>query len=90
MKKDFWLERWERQETGFHQDEFNPYLHQYWRDLHLARDSQVFVPLCGNSRSMRDENEPDHATDNKNHCGGNYNLLQNIHIFLFIMRAAAE
>jgi thiopurine S-methyltransferase len=52
MKKDFWLERWERQETGFHQDEFNPYLHQYWRDLHLARDSQVFVPLCGKSRDM--------------------------------------
>ncbi len=53
MKKDFWLERWEREEIGFHQDEFNPYLHQYWHDLHLARDSQVFVPLCGKSRDIR-------------------------------------
>jgi thiopurine S-methyltransferase len=53
MKKDFWLERWEREEIGFHQDELNPYLHQYWHDLHLAGDSQVFVPLCGKSRDMR-------------------------------------
>lgn len=53
MKKDFWLERWEREEIGFHQDEFNPYLRQYWQDLNLARDSEVFVPLCGKSRDMR-------------------------------------
>jgi thiopurine S-methyltransferase len=53
MKKDFWLERWEREEIGYHQDEFNPYLRQYWQELHLARDSVVFVPLCGKSRDMR-------------------------------------
>jgi thiopurine S-methyltransferase len=53
MKKDFWLERWEREEIGFHQDEFNPYLRSYWPELHLARDSVVFVPLCGKSRDMR-------------------------------------
>jgi thiopurine S-methyltransferase len=53
MRKDFWLERWERKEIGFHQDEVNPYLIQYWQQLHLARDSLVFVPLCGKSRDMR-------------------------------------
>ena len=53
VKKEFWLERWEREEIGFHQDEFNPYLRQYWQDLNLARDSEVFVPLCGKSRDMR-------------------------------------
>ncbi len=52
MEKDFWLERWERKEIGFHQDEVNPYLRQYWQELHLARDSVVFVPLCGKSRDM--------------------------------------
>ncbi len=52
MKKDFWLERWERKEIGFHQDEINPYLRQYWQNLYLARDSLVFVPLCGKSRDM--------------------------------------
>jgi thiopurine S-methyltransferase len=53
MKKEFWLERWEREEIGFHQDEINPYLRQYWPDLHLPRDTMVFVPLCGKSRDMR-------------------------------------
>jgi thiopurine S-methyltransferase len=52
MKKEFWLERWERGETGFHQDEINPYLSQYWKELHGARESEVFVPLCGKSSDM--------------------------------------
>lgn len=52
MKKEFWLERWEKQEIGFHQDEVNPYLSQYWPVLDAGRDSAVFVPLCGKSRDM--------------------------------------
>jgi thiopurine S-methyltransferase len=52
MKKDFWLERWERKEIGFHQSGINPYLRQYWQELHLARDSGVFVPLCGKSSDL--------------------------------------
>jgi len=52
MKKDFWLERWDRNEIGFHQNEFNPYLLQYWQELQLARNSLVFVPLCGKSHDM--------------------------------------
>jgi thiopurine S-methyltransferase len=52
MNKEFWLERWERQEIGFHQNEINPYLCQYWNTLHPPRDSAVFVPLCGKSRDM--------------------------------------
>ncbi|MBI3903615.1 MAG: thiopurine S-methyltransferase [Nitrosomonadales bacterium] len=50
MEKEFWLERWERQEIGFHQDEINPYLERYWQELHA--DGLVFVPLCGKSRDM--------------------------------------
>lgn len=53
MKSEFWLERWERQEIGFHQDEVNPYLSRYWPELKLARGSAVFVPLCGKSRDLR-------------------------------------
>jgi thiopurine S-methyltransferase len=60
MKNDFWLERWEREEIGFHQDEFNPYLRQYWQELHLARESVVFVPLCGKSRDLQWLNEQGH------------------------------
>ena len=52
MKKEFWLERWERAEIGFHQDEINPYLLKYWPELKAARGSEVFVPLCGKSLDM--------------------------------------
>ncbi len=50
--KNYWIERWKREDTGFHQNEINPYLRQYWEELHLARGSEVFVPLCGKSRDM--------------------------------------
>lgn len=50
MQPDFWLERWQRGETGFHQDEVNPYLARYWS--RLEDSSEVFVPLCGKSRDM--------------------------------------
>lgn len=52
MKKDFWLERWDKEEIGFHQNEFNPYLLQYWQELQLVQNSKVFVPLCGKSHDM--------------------------------------
>lgn len=52
MEKNFWHERWQRQEIGFHQGEINPYLIRHWQELHLARGAQVFVPLCGKSRDM--------------------------------------
>jgi thiopurine S-methyltransferase len=52
MEKDYWQERWKQEETGFHQNEVNPYLLQYWQELHLAPGSEVFVPLCGKSRDM--------------------------------------
>lgn len=53
MKKDFWLERWEREETGFHDNAVNAYLAQYWHELHLAQGGAVFVPLCGKSVDMQ-------------------------------------
>lgn len=52
MKKDFWLERWERAEIGFHQAEVNPYLLKHWGALPAAQGGEVFVPLCGKSLDM--------------------------------------
>lgn len=52
MKKEYWLERWERADIGFHQSETNPYLRQYWQELRLPQSAEVFVPLCGKSRDM--------------------------------------
>ena len=61
MKKDYWLERWEREEIGFHRNEINPYLRQYWQELRPVPGSEVFVPLCGKSRDMLWLREQGHA-----------------------------
>ncbi len=61
MTHDYWLERWVREETGFHQDEINPYLRQYWPTLQLLPNSEVFVPLCGKSHDMRWLREQGHT-----------------------------
>ncbi len=52
MKRDFWMERWERGEIAFHQNEINPFLILHWQDLKPAQGSKVFVPLCGKSDDM--------------------------------------
>ncbi|MEW6647593.1 MAG: thiopurine S-methyltransferase [Pseudomonadota bacterium] len=52
MKAEFWLERWQRNEIGFHQEEINAHLQDYWGSLQLPAGAEVFVPLCGKSRDM--------------------------------------
>jgi thiopurine S-methyltransferase len=52
MKSEFWLERWQRGEIGFHQPQFNNYLTEYWQLLGLAGSETVFVPLCGKSLDL--------------------------------------
>jgi len=52
MKHDFWIQRWQKSEIGFHQEEINSHLQQFWPLLKLAKGSQVFVPLCGKSQDM--------------------------------------
>ncbi|MDX8385399.1 MAG: thiopurine S-methyltransferase [Gallionella sp.] len=52
MNNEFWLERWERQELGFHQDEINQYLIRYWDSLCLTGNTEIFVPMCGKSQDM--------------------------------------
>lgn len=53
MEHEFWLQRWASGNTGFHQDEVNPYLTRYWHSLEVPSDAVVFVPLCGKSRDMQ-------------------------------------
>ena len=43
---DFWLERWEQGQIGFHQDEVHPDLLSHG-DWLLGRPARVLVPLCG-------------------------------------------
>lgn len=53
MDTNFWLERWESNLTGFHQDEINPCLERYWPELEPITGGRVFIPLCGKSHDMR-------------------------------------
>jgi thiopurine S-methyltransferase len=52
VEQRFWLERWERQEIGFHQRNVNAHLLSLWPSLGLAAGHAVFVPLCGKSGDM--------------------------------------
>jgi thiopurine S-methyltransferase len=52
MQPDFWHNKWERNEIGFHQDSINRYLRDHWSILGLNGNEVVFVPLCGKSLDM--------------------------------------
>lgn len=52
MKHEFWHERWQQGQIGFHQEEINTYLTGHWDELGLATGAPVFVPLCGKSLDM--------------------------------------
>ncbi|MBZ4194614.1 MAG: thiopurine S-methyltransferase [Candidatus Contendobacter sp.] len=52
MKPSFWHERWERVEIGFHQQQINAHLEQFWTQLQLPLGQRVFVPLCGKSHDL--------------------------------------
>lgn len=47
MEESFWYQRWQNNETAFHQDIPNPILLKYFEELHLKNNSRVLVPLCG-------------------------------------------
>ncbi len=53
MKHDFWHQKWEKNEIGFHLPETNPLLVKHFPALNLKPESNpnkspcVFLPLCG-------------------------------------------
>jgi thiopurine S-methyltransferase len=61
MQQEFWLERWQNNEIGFHADEINLHLQHFWPELKLSADSEVFVPLCGKSKDMLWLHSQNHA-----------------------------
>ena len=52
MEHQFWHDKWEADDLGFHQDDYNPLLLRHWRSLDIPAGGRVFVPLCGKSRDM--------------------------------------
>jgi len=47
MDANFWHQRWEKNEIGFHEPEANPLLVRHFQGLSLPKGRRVFVPLCG-------------------------------------------
>ncbi|NER58832.1 thiopurine S-methyltransferase [Pseudomonas sp. MAFF212428] len=52
MQPEFWHKRWEQNLIGFHQQQVNQGLQQYWPGLGLPAGARVLVPLCGKSRDL--------------------------------------
>jgi len=49
MNNEHWLQRWKEKNIGFHEEEINPLLIRYFKNLKLKYNSNIFVPLCGKS-----------------------------------------
>lgn len=52
MEPQFWLEKWEKREIGFHLDAAHPLLERHWPALGAEPGCAVFVPLCGKSLDL--------------------------------------
>lgn len=52
MQREFWEQRWQENQTGFHLDQINPYLKAHWQAVTNGQKGQVFVPLCGKSLDL--------------------------------------
>lgn len=52
MDPEFWQKRWDRDQIGFHLDQVNPYLMDYWSGLGLPDGARVMVPLCGKTLDL--------------------------------------
>ncbi|WP_043316065.1 thiopurine S-methyltransferase [Microbulbifer sp. HZ11] len=47
MEKSFWLEKWRKNEIGFHNSEAHPLLVKHLHRLKLEKGDRLFLPLCG-------------------------------------------
>jgi thiopurine S-methyltransferase len=52
LDTQFWLDRWDRREIGWHLGEINAHLQEHWPKLDVARETRVFVPLCGKTLDL--------------------------------------
>jgi len=52
MNPEFWHQRWQANQIGFHQSTPTPLLLRHWPSLDVPAGAQVFVPLSGKSLDM--------------------------------------
>ena len=49
MQHEFWHQKWQKNEIGFHLNQPHPLLVKYTGSLNLSPNSRIFIPLCGKS-----------------------------------------
>ena len=52
MDPEFWHQRWQANQIGFHEGQVNALLARHFDGLSLAKGSRVFLPLCGKTRDI--------------------------------------
>ncbi len=52
MDRKFWINRWEENRLGWHQESAHPLLVKFFEANLLPKGSRVFVPLCGKTRDI--------------------------------------
>ncbi|MEQ1654460.1 MAG: thiopurine S-methyltransferase, partial [Nitrospira sp.] len=52
MEASFWHNRWQTNQTGWHERAVNPLLVEHFPSLHVPPVGRVFVPLCGKSLDL--------------------------------------
>ena len=52
MEPSFWHNRWQTNQTGWHERDVNPLLTTHFPSLNVSPESRVFVPLCGKSLDL--------------------------------------
>jgi len=53
VDSEFWKERWEKNQIGFHLDEVNEMLEEHFKSLKLEQNTRIFLPLCGKTLDIQ-------------------------------------
>jgi len=53
MDREYWINRWIENRTGFHLKGVNPLLERFWPQVAPSGSGRVLVPLCGKSEDLR-------------------------------------
>jgi thiopurine S-methyltransferase len=51
MQKEFWQQKWQSNQIGFHLDQAHPLLQKFHQQT-FAETTSVFVPLCGKTKDL--------------------------------------
>jgi len=52
MENNYWLDKWQKSDIAFHEQNINAALIAYINELNLKPGDNIFVPLCGKTKDM--------------------------------------